>query len=159
MFRAIFAFCVCLLVSASLASAQDRHEGYYYPPITSEEVFERAIRDLGNPTKQVRIDFIQTLTQAQLADPAPPQFMFFAKGEAAKDLIVIGLNDDVFETLYRARAVMAQMTVSVREGPFFVDQNLQFLATFYDLLQILEFDTLVISDGKSWSHKVTFDRS
>ena len=71
---------------------------------------------------------------------------------------LLALDDDVFATLYRARAVMAQMTVNVRDGGFFVDQNLQFVATFYDLLQLLEFDTLVISDGKSWSHKVDFVR-
>ena len=140
------------------AVASEKHEGYYYPPITSQETFDRAIRDIGGTSKEVRIDFVQTVTQAQLAAPENPEFMFFAKGDAAKDLIVVALNDEVFYTLYRARAVMAQMTVSVREGPFFVDQNLQFVATFYDLLQILEFDTLVISDGKDWAHKVTFVR-
>lgn len=139
-------------------AAQDRHEGYYYPPVTSTETFDRSFRTLGGANKEVRVDFIQTITQAQLAAPEAPKFLFFAKGEGAKSLIAVALDDDVFATLYRARAVMAQMTVNVREGPFFVDQNLQFVATFYDLLQILEFDTLVISDGKSWSHRVTFVR-
>ncbi|MEM6499436.1 MAG: hypothetical protein AAF709_22270 [Pseudomonadota bacterium] len=156
MIRLFFAFAVALCATA--ASAEERYEGYYYPTVTSEETFERAVRDLGEPNRQVRVDFIQNITQSQLAAPEAPQFIFFAKGNDAKHLIVVGLNDDVFSTLFRARAVMAQMTVNVRSSPFFVDQNLQFLATFYDLLQILEFDTLVLSDGKNWSHKVTFVR-
>ena len=157
MIRVLLALTLVLL--GGPLAAQEGHEGYYYPPVTSEESFDRAIRDLGDPTKEVRIDFVQSLTQAQLAAPETPRFMFFAKGASAKDLIVVALDDEVFKTLYRARAVMAQMTVSVREGPFFVDQNLQFVATFYDLLQILEFDTLVISDGADWSHRVTFTRN
>lgn len=150
-----------VLIFAALtlpAAAQDRHEGYYYPPVTSTETFEREIRTLDGAKKEVRVDFVQNVTQAQLAQPEAPKFLFFAKGSGANHLIAVALDDDVFATLYRARAVMAQMTVNVRDGGFFVDQNLQFVATFYDLLQLLEFDTLVISDGKSWSHKVDFVR-
>ena len=157
MIRLIAVFiALCLAVPVA---AQDRHEGYYYPTITSEETFERAIRALDGANKRVRVDFVQTLSQAQLAAPESPRFIFFAKGEGASDLIVVALDDSVFRTLYRARAVMAQMTVSVREGPFFRSENLQTVATFYDLLQILEFDTLVLSDGMDCAHRVTFVRN
>ena len=152
----VFLIACCLALPLA---AQDRHEGYYYPPVTSTEVFDRVIRETDRASKVARIDFVQSLTQSQLSAPEAPQFIFFAKGEDARDLIVVALNDDVFASLYRARAVMAQVTVNVRQGSFFVEQNLQFVATFYDLLQILEFDTLVLSDGTSWAHKVTFDRN
>ncbi len=152
----ILTFILCL--AALPLAAQDKYEGYYYPPISSTEEFTRVVRAPGVATKEVRLDFLTQLTKAQLAAPSAPQFSFFAKGTGSTQLIVIGLEDDTFKTLYRARAVMAQMTANVRSSPIFRGQNLQFLATFYDLLQILEFDSLVLSDGETWAHKVEFKR-
>ena len=152
----ILTFILCL--AALPVAAEDKYEGYYYPPVTSTEVFDRVVRAPGVATKEVRIDFLTQLTKAQLAAPSAPQYAFFAKGAGASKLIVVGLEDDTFKTLYRARGVMAQMTANVRSSPIFRGQNLQFLATFYDLLQILEFDSLVLTDGESWAHRVDFKR-
>ena len=87
-----------------------------------------------------------------------PRFVFFAKGSDAKHLSVVALDDGVFSTLFRARAVLAQMTSNMRNNDFFRQQELQHVATFFDLLQLMEFDTLVISDGETWSHQVNFVR-
>ena len=150
---------LALAVLAGQLAAQDKYVGYYYPEITSTEVFDRVIRDAGASNKRVRVDFLTTLTTAQLAAPESPRFVFFAKGEASDQLILVALDDDVFKTLYRARAIMAQMTSNMRDSPFFVNQNLQFVATFYDLLQMLEFNSLVITDGDTWAHQVAFQRN
>ena len=147
---------VALLAGPALAQ-DDRYVGYYYPEITSTEVFDRVIRRPGS-NRSVRVDFLTQLTQSQLAAPDNPLFIFSAKGQTANELIVVALDDEVFRTLYRARAVMAQMTSNVRNSPVFQEQDLQAVATFYDLLQMLEFDSLVISDGHSWSHRVDFIR-
>ena len=146
-----------LLLAGSVA-AQDRYEGYYYPEISSEETFDRVVRASQGAGKAVRIDFVNVLTTAQLEAPESPRFVFFAKGEGAKTLMLIGLDDEIFATLYRARALLGQLTVSVRRGGFFRQEDLQYVATFYDLLQLLQFDELVISDGKTWAHKVNFKR-
>ena len=114
------------------------------------------IRDTPTSSKEVRVDFVTGLTLAQLASPESPRFVFFAKGDDAKHLTVVALDDEVFSTIYRARAVLAQMTSNMRQNEFFRQENLQFVATFYDLLQIMDFDTLVISDGETWAHKITF---
>ncbi len=156
MIRLFATLSLCLL--GSLATAQDRYVGYYYPPITSEESFERVVRSIPRAGREVRVDFVNVLTTAQLTSPKPLRFVFFAKGQDADKLILTALDDDVFSTLFRARAVMAQMTVSVRKGGFFRSQDLQTVATFYDMLQLLQFDTLVITDGETWSHKVDFKR-
>jgi len=145
------------ILFASVAQADDNHVGYYYPEVTSTEVFDRVIRRPGS-NRSIRVDFLTQLTQSQLAAPDNPLFIFSAKGETAADLIVVALDDDVFRSLYRARAVMAQMTSNVRNSPLFQEQDLQAVATFYDLLQMLEFDSLVISDGLTWSHRVDFIR-
>lgn len=154
----LLALILSFAFAAVTASAQERYEGYYYPEVTSKEDFTRQIRQAPTSSKGVRVEFVTNLTVAQLAAPESPRFVFFAKGSDAKHLTVIALDDDVFSTLYRARAVLAQMTSNMRNNDFFRSQELQFVATFFDLLQIMEFDTLVISDGETWAHQVNFTR-
>jgi hypothetical protein len=153
----LFALLTAILL-APLAAAEDRYQGYYYPEIGTEETFDRLIRNSEGANKTTRIDFVNVLTSAQLDAPESPRFVFFSKGEDAATLILVALDDEVFSTLYRARAIMAQLTVSVRQGGFFRQEDLQYVATFYDLLQLMEFDELIISDGQNWAHRVNFAR-
>ena len=154
----LLALTAALCMTALTAHAQERYEGYYYPEVTSQEQFSRVIRQGPTSNKGVRVEFVTNLTAAQLAAPESPRFVFFAKGADARHLNIIALDDDVFSTIYRARAVMAQMTSNMRSNEFFRSQGLEYVATFYDLLQIMEFDTLVISDGETWTHQVNFFR-
>lgn len=148
-----------LLSGGAAASEPGAHAGYYYPPVTSEEQFERILRPMPPAPREVRVDFVTMLTAAQLAAPESPRFVFFAKGAEANKLILVALDDEVFKTLFRARAVLAQMTSNLRNGAFFRQQNVQYGATFFDMLQMMEFDTLVVSDGESWAHEVSFVRN
>ncbi|MEO0764373.1 MAG: hypothetical protein AAFY75_00025 [Pseudomonadota bacterium] len=157
MIRTLAAMAVAML--ATMATANERYAGYYYPEISSAETFTRVIRNGPPSSKDVRVGFVTNLTASQLAAPESPRFVFFAKGSDSKHLNVIALDDDVFSTIYRARAVLAQMTSNMRNNEFFRQQNLETVATFYDLLQIMEFETLVISDGETWAHQVTFERN
>ncbi|MEM6888679.1 MAG: hypothetical protein AAF636_11125 [Pseudomonadota bacterium] len=145
-----------LLATATLA--EERYVGYYYPDITSEETFDRVVRNGQAAGKAVRIDFINVITTAQLDSPESPRFVFFAKGSDSKTLILTALDDEVFSTLYRARAILAQLTVSVRRGAFFREEELEYVATFFDLLQLMQFDELLITDGETWTHRVDFVR-
>ncbi|WP_299554319.1 hypothetical protein [uncultured Tateyamaria sp.] len=154
----LLALIATVVFTAMTAHAQERYEGYYYPDVTSNEDFTRVIRQAPDSSKGVRVEFVTNLTVAQLAAPESPRFVFFAKGADAKHLTVIALDDEVFSTLFRARAVLAQMTSNMRNNDFFRAQELQFVATFFDLLQLMEFDTLVISDGETWAHQVNFIR-
>ncbi len=147
-----------LLWTTTLAFAEDSRVGYYYPEVSSEESFERVIRNGGPSSKAVRVDFINRITQAQLKSPESPRFVFFAKGDKATTLIMTALDDDIFSTIYRARAIMAQLTVNVRQNGFFKQEELQYVATFYDLLQLMQFDELMITDGETWTHRVSFNR-
>ncbi|MEO1732874.1 MAG: hypothetical protein AAFR45_04485 [Pseudomonadota bacterium] len=157
MFRTLTVM-IALVFAAPMLAAQERYEGYYYPEISSSEDFTRVIRRGPESNKSVRVEFVTKLTVSQLAAPESPRFVFFAKGGDAKHLNVVALDDDVFSTIYRARAVLAQMTSNMRNNELFRQQGLDVVATFYDLLQILEFDTLVISDGETWAHQVNFVR-
>ena len=149
----ILALLAVLLLSAN-ADAADRHQGYYYPAITSEETFERSLGNAPVPPRVFRTTFVTSVTKAQLKAPASPQFVLFAKGTKAEHMIIIALEDDIFRTLYRARAVLAQLTSNARGTPFFKKNNLHNVGTWFDLAKLLGFEDIVISDGVTWSHRV-----
>lgn len=149
-----------LIASAGMASAGDRYEGYYHPPISSEESFSSTLIPDGaeKMDRARRIKFITTLTQAQLAQPNSPPYALFAKGAEADQMFIVGLDSEVFKTIYRARAVMAQMTAKIRGGSFFENRNVRQTATFFDLLLALGFKSLVITDGEIWAHRVNLSQ-
>ncbi len=153
MFRT-FIFSAILTVLPVTAFADDKREGYYYPEITSEETFERRVAKAPNAKKEVRTAFTTELTKGQLKSPTKPRIAIFAKGGESEHLIIMALDDDIFSTLFRARAVMAQLTSHARTTPFFKKNGIQFAATWFDLAKILGFEDIVLSDGKTWSHKV-----
>jgi len=146
-----------LLMFPLSAYAEDRRVGYYYPPITSEEVFDRTLAKAPKAIGAVRTAFVTELTKSQMKSPSKPRIAVFAKGGKKQHMIVIALDDEIFETLFRARAVMAQMTSQARTTPFFQKNGIQFGATWYDLAKILGFEDIVISDGKTWSHKINIE--
>lgn len=151
--RRLFLALVLAALALTGARADDR-VGYYYPAITSEEVFERSLGDVPPADRAVRANFITEITKAQLAAPDNPRFVVFAKGRQAEHMIILALDDEIFRTLYRARAQLAQLTANARGTDFFVNNNLQFVATWFDLAKLLGFDDIVISDGVTWSHRI-----
>ena len=144
------------LLTAAPPAAADKQEGYYYPPVTSEEEFTRKLITGPEPTKSVRESFITLIVRAQLDAPSAPRFSLFAKGGRSRRLIMIGLDDDAFRTLYRARAVLAQLTYNLRGTAFFTNNDIADDGTFFDILQTLDFESLTVSDGESWSHRIYF---
>ncbi|MEM9063042.1 MAG: hypothetical protein AAGD13_21480 [Pseudomonadota bacterium] len=153
-FRGVAAIIVALCLGISSAVAADKREGYYYPPVVSEEVFVRSIASPPPADRSVRTNFINEITKAQLAAPANPRFAIFAKGGRAQHMLIVALDDEIFRTLFRARAQMAQLTANARGTEFFRANELQFVATWFDLAKMLGFEDIVISDGDTWSHRI-----
>ena len=154
--RVIGAFTLVLAMGAQ-AWAQDHRAGYYYPAITSEEAFKRSFQQTPPADREVRVNFITQITKAQLDAPDNPRFAIFSKGQRAQHMIIIALDDEIFRTLYRARAQLAQLTSNARSTDFFINNNIQFHATWFDLAKLLGFEDIVISDGLAWSHKIVLD--
>lgn len=148
---------LCGAASAGEGEGDDRREGYYYPPVTSTEVFARPRPDVPHADRDVRVTFVTQITRAMLDAPDTPPYVLFAKGAEAEKLILVGLDDQMFKTLYRARAVLAQLTSNARGAEFFVNNKQNTTATFFDLLVLLEFESLVITDGENWAHEVVFE--
>jgi len=151
--RRFFAAAALAVAFAGSARAEDKVE-YYYPQVTSEEVFDRSLGDTPPANREVRIAFVTQITKAQLVAPESPRFVIFAKGDDAQHMIIVALDDQIFRTLYRARALMAQLTANVRGTDFFVQNEIDISATWFDLAKILGFEDMVVSDGATWTHRV-----
>lgn len=147
--------------AASLANAanaqEDRYAGYYYPEVSTEETFSRVIAKGHDTSRDVRVNFVTAITKAQLDAPESPRFVIFEKGAESEQLIIIALDDEVFRTLFRARALMAQLSSNMRGTEFFRKQKLDLEGTLFDMVQVMGFKSLVISDGATWAHRVHFE--
>jgi hypothetical protein len=152
---ALLLLVAALSATAAPAAAQDRAD-YYYPPVGSSETFDRVLAPPPPAARGDRLGFLTHLTDLQARLPYAPRFAIFAKGADADEAIAVALDDAVFATLFRARAVMAQLSNPSRDTAFFRDEGLSDQATFYDLLKALGFRHLTITDGRSWSHRVEF---
>jgi hypothetical protein len=148
---------VGLLLLLPHARAADRHASYYYPEISSSEVYHSRSKVLEQADRKMRLDFIVGMAAAQAALPYPPSYAIFAKGDQAEKVIIIGLDGESFRTLYRARAMLAQLTAKARATELFRNLAVDDIFTFFDLLHMLGFERLTVSDGETYAHQVDLD--
>ena len=52
---------------------------------------------------------------------------------------------------------MAQMSAFARTTEFFTEYGVEDLFTFYDLLKLLGFEQVTITDGATWAHQITIE--
>jgi hypothetical protein len=149
------ALSVLLLASAPvLASDDHEHEGYYYPKITSSEIYTSVAPAAPDATKASRLAFIVGYTAQQISRTYAPRIAMFAKGDDADKLIIVALDDSVMRTLFRARAVLAQMTSVARSTTMFNNLGVADSYTFFDLAKMLGFKQITVSDGVSYAHQI-----
>ncbi len=152
---AVAACLVVLLVSS--AKAADSHAGYYYPEPQTREIYTARSRTLPEASRALRIAFVTGTTIQQFEHPYPPQVAIFAKGNEAEKLIIVGLVDGRLDTLYRARAIFANMTAAARQLPAFAEMGVQDTFTFFDLAKMLGFKKITISNGRDFAHRVVIE--
>ncbi|MFT5393070.1 MAG: hypothetical protein ACI8PT_003268 [Gammaproteobacteria bacterium] len=147
-----------LLASAMLgpttAYALERHAGYYYPLPASSETYEARASPLSEANRKRRIAFITELTNEMMAGDYPPPFALFAKGTEAQKLILTGLYDGGYNTLFRMRALLAVLTARARTTPIFREHQVEDVFTFLDLLKLLGFEQLTVTDGDRFAHRI-----
>lgn len=134
----------------------DRHVGIYYPVPQTQEVYKARTNALPDVDRAQRIDFVNGLTAHMLASPYPPQFAVFAKGTHAEKLIIVSLYDNAFNTMYRVRALLAMLTTVSRQTPYFRKHSVSDSLTFFDLLVLLGFERLTVTDGEDFAYQVSF---
>jgi hypothetical protein len=146
---------IALVPSASAAG--DRHAGYYYPEPQSREVYKARARTLPEASRRSRIAFVTGLGNRMLKNPYPPQFAIFAKGAEAEKLIIVSLNDNAYNTLYRMRGLLAILTAVARATPLFKEYEVQVYFTFFDLAKMLGFKIITVSDGRDFAHRIVIE--
>ncbi|HKY93940.1 MAG TPA: hypothetical protein VJL84_01490, partial [Kiloniellales bacterium] len=128
--------------------AGDRHAGYYYPPPESFERYEARGPAIKQANRNIRVAFITGLEVELAKRGHPVPYAVFAKGSEAEKLIVVALMDGPMDTLYRARAVLANMTAEARLLPLLKQNGVEDWFTFLDLCVLLGFQQVTLSDGK-----------
>ena len=136
------------------AQSDDRHAGYYYPEMLTTEVYEARAYTLTEATRKARIAFVTGITNEQNKAPYPPQAAIFAKGVEAEKLIIVALEDGRIDTVFRARAIFAQMTAVARLLPVFSQLGVEDYYTFFDLAKMMGFEQITISNGREFAHQV-----
>lgn len=143
--------------SESPQDSDDHHAGYYYPAVTSSETYHSRVKTLPDSDRTRRVGFVTGVTAGQTERPYAPTTAMFAKGKDAEKLILIGLEDGPMDTLFRARARLAMLTATARTTAVFRDLDPQSQYTFLDLLKLLGYSQITLSDGRTWSHQINID--
>ena len=137
------------------ANDGDRYVGYYYPKPNSTEVYESTMQTIADVDRPQRVQFVTVVSQGTIQSAYRVPYSVFVKGEKADKMIIVGLVPGEFNTIYRMRALLANMTTMSRLSPFFQQRTVAEDATFFDLLKLLGFTTLTMTDGEKLTHQVT----
>lgn len=139
------------------ADEGDLHEGYYYPRPQSVEHYPARVFELPESDRVRRQSFVIGLTKQLVTGQYAPSYAVFAKGDASQKLIIVALLDGHLNTIYRARALLATFTSSARSTAFFQQNTQPDEATFLDLLKLLGFKQVTVSDGRDFAHQIIID--
>jgi hypothetical protein len=142
-----------LAAAPGAAQEKDRHAGYYYPPATVSETYEAEASPLAGANRVRRIGFITIIVTKQLSASYPPPYMMFVKGAQGEKLIIIGMGE-YLGNVYRARALLAQLTAQARTTEVFKEVDTEHRLTFLDLLRMLGFEQVTVSDGKTYTLQI-----
>jgi hypothetical protein len=139
------------------ADEGDHHEGYYYPKPTSIEHYPARVYALPESDHVRRQAFVIGLTKQLVTGQYAPGYAIFCKGDQSQKLIIVALRDGELNTIYRARALLATFTSVARSTAFFQQHTQPDEATFLDLLKLLGFTQVTISDGHDFAHQIVID--
>ncbi|WP_419901391.1 molybdopterin-guanine dinucleotide biosynthesis protein A [Kiloniella sp.] len=153
MIRLLIAIFTVSLMS-SVVQAADRHAGYYYPEPVYKEYYKARAKGLKTASRKTRIAFVTSITQQNMKREFSPEAAIFAKGEDAEKLIIVGLVDGRLDTIYRSRAIFANMTAAARTLPIFQELGVEDVFTFFDLAALMGFKQITITNGRNFTHQV-----
>ena len=140
---------------AAAPSGEDKYVGYYYSKPNSTETYESAMQTIAGVDRAQRIQFVTVVSQGTIQSAYRVPYAVFAKGEKADRMIIVGMQQGELNTVYRMRALLANMTTMSRLSPFFQERTVAEDATFFDLLKLLGFREVTITDGEKTTHQVT----
>lgn len=144
--------------AATAAPAEDdRYVGYYYSKPSSVENYASAMQTIQGSDRAQRVQFATVVSQGTIQSAYRVPYSVFVKGEKADKMIIVGLQPGELGTVYRMRAILANMTTMSRLSPFFQERTVAEDANFFDLLKLLGFRQITISDGDKVTHQVNIN--
>ena len=146
-----------LLAGSGPARAQESQEGYYYPKPQVVESYQARVATLPDSDRSRRLGFVTALSKEFDARPYPPTYLVFAKGDDADKLIITGMMDGQFNTVFRTRALLADLTASARLTDFFQKNAIAEYATFLDFLKLLGFKQVTVTDGAAFAQQIKIE--
>ena len=136
------------------ADEGDHHEGYYYPKPGSFEHYPARVYTLPESDRVRRQAFVIGLTKQLVGGQYAPMYAIFCKGNGSDKLIIVALSDGQLNTIFRARALLATFTSVARSTSFFQQNTQPDESTFLDLLKLLGFKQVTVSDGRDFAHQI-----
>ncbi len=143
-----------VMTLAPAAIAKDNHAGYYYPEPQSHETYLSRQPILPGASKRSRVGFTVGLNAKQLKRSYPPSYHIFAKGGQSEKLIIVAIDENRYNTLYRLCALMAALTASARTSPLFTETNVPEQLNFLDLCKMAGFTQVTITNGRDVAHQI-----
>ena len=140
--------------AATPKADDDRYVGYYYPKPTAIETYTSPMQTIAGAERAQRVQFATVVSQGTIQSAYRVPYAVFVKGEKADKMIIVGLQPGEMSTIFRARAILANMTTMSRLSPFFQERTIADDANFFDLLKLLGFQQITISDGDKFTHQV-----
>lgn len=139
---------------AATPAGEDRYIGYYYPKPSSTEHYTSPMQTITGTDRAQRVQFATVVSQGTIQSAYRVPYAVFVKGEKADKMIIVGLQPGELGTVYRMRAILANMTTMSRLSPFFQERTVAEDANFFDLLKLLGFQQITITDGDKVTHQV-----
>jgi len=140
--------------AAAKPADDDRYIGYYYPKPTAIENYTSAMQTIAGAERPQRVQFVTVVSQGTIQSAYRVPYAVFVKGEKADHMIIVGLQPGEMSSIYRIRAILANMTTMSRLSPFFQERTVAEDANFFDLLKLLGFKQLTVTDGDKLTHQV-----
>ncbi len=164
--------CICVLATSCPAKAEDKdsgnrkdegvpvdeHAGYFYPIPKSIETYVAKTAVLATVGRKQRIQFATDfMNQIVTSNRYPPQFSIYSEGERSEKMIITTLGEDRYNTIYRMRGLLAILTARARVSELFQRYDVADVLTFLDLLKLLGFAQLVMTDGDKFAHRIVIE--
>lgn len=141
--------------AATPKTDEDKYVGYYYPKPTAVETYTSPMQTIAGAERAQRVQFATVVSQGTIQSAYRVPYAVFVKGEKADKMIIVGLQPGEMSTIFRARAILANMTTMSRLSPFFQERTVAEDANFFDLLKLLGFTQLTVTDGDKLAYQVS----
>ncbi|WP_288901074.1 hypothetical protein [uncultured Sneathiella sp.] len=149
---------VFFMIQPPALAAEDRYIGYYYPTPEKIEIYCARVPPLVDMDKRRRVGFVIGIKEGMSNKAYDSAYAVFAKGGDSEKLIIVAKTEGHLGTIYRVRALLADLTNSARTTPIFEESGAPEYLTFLDLLTLLGFESVTVSDGDTFTHQIEIRR-